>query len=865
MHRCRRPPIFRLRFDRTFGPSIASRNTPGMFGLGWTTSWQASLSVDSAGNVTIDSDGSSSLFVHQANGTYLATAGVTGSLTLAGVYTYTNINGNESVFQPDGQLSYVQDTNGNRITLGYNTQNQITTLTYSNPADPSEPTEQLSLTYNAQGFVSQAADGTGNVWTYSYDTAGHLLSVTAPGPTSAGLTTTYSYDTGTNPETANALLSIIAPNGTQQNFTYDSLGRLSSTSTNGGAGQVTYTYPGEAEVETTDSAGDQTFTWFNTNGQTARTVDALGGESTYVYDTSGNLATYTDAAGYVYQYTYNQNGQMTQSVNPLGQTQQLTYGALGKLTSTTDAAGNTTQYGYDAQGNQLSITYPDGTKKSFSYDPLGNLTETILQNGDPINYQYDAQGHITEEDFADGSYETFAYDAHGNLTQAQTYDSTSTLTGTTTLTYDAASDLTSVSYPGGLSLSFTYNAQGERTSSVDQSGYTLSYSYDALGRLTGLSDGSGMVVTYAYNNLGQLVTKTNGNGTHTTYAYDADGNLTKEINYADPSGTSINSSFTYAYNILGEMTAATDQTGNVTTYGYNAIGELTQVTLPDGTATTYVYNAAGDRTQVVTSGMPTAYASNADNEITQVGSAIYTYDANGNLNTVTDSTGTTTYSYNDLNQLVSISDSDGSSSNFQYSPLGFLVGTSATDAYGNYSQSNYLVDPSDSSGLSDVVSSYDDSGNLIAHYDYGVGLASQTGPSGTGYYDFDATGNTIGITGAGGTYVNQYSYLPFGETTDLSSTLANPSAELPNPFTFVGEFGVMQIGANLFNMRERDYTPATGQFLSNDPLGTGGGDLNIRRYAGNDPALLDPNGTEVTPPAYIISYIEQQASSWAFR
>ena len=102
-----------------------------------------------------------------------------------------------------------------------------------------------------------------------------------------------------------------------------------------------------------------------------------------------------------------------------------------------------------------------------------------------------------------------------------------------------------------------------------------------------------------------------------------------------------------------------------------------------------------------------------------------------------------------------------------------------------------------------MVASYNGSGSLIADYNYGLGLVSQTGPSGTGYYDFDASGNTVGITGASGTYVNQYSYLPFGETTTVS-------AALPNPFTFAGQVGVMQIGTNLFYMRARDYTPATG-------------------------------------------------------
>ena len=115
---------------------------------------------------------------------------------------------------------------------------------------------------------------------------------------------------------------------------------------------------------------------------------------------------------------------------------------------------------------------------------------------------------------------------------------------------------------------------------------------------------------------------------------------------------------------------------------------------------------------------------------------------------------------------------------------------------------------------------------------------SQTGPSGSGYYDFDASGNTVGITGASGSYVNQYSYLPFGETTTVSATL-------PNPFTFAGQVGVMQIASDLFYMRTRNYTPATGQFLSNDPLGLAGQDTNLRRYVDNSPVTyVDPYGTD---------------------
>ena len=139
-----------------------------------------------------------------------------------------------------------------------------------------------------------------------------------------------------------------------------------------------------------------------------------------------------------------------------------------------------------------------------------------------------------------------------------------------------------------------------------------------------------------------------------------------------------------------------------------------------------------------------------------------------------------------------------------------------------------------------MVEEYDTSG-LIAHYTYGLGLVSRTDATGSAaYYDFDARGNTVGITGSTGTYVNQYSYLPFGETTTTS-------ASLPNPFTFAGQVGVMQIGTNLFYMRARFYTPAEGRFLNPDPAGIGGG-VNLYAYALNQPTgYIDASGTGSRP------------------
>jgi RHS repeat-associated protein len=834
------PGSLSLAMNRTFGSTIASRYQPSIFGMGWTTSWQMALSTDTAGNATIASGTGATYFFRQPNGGFLDTAGECGTLTNSGsVYTFTDPAGAQDVFfapgsgapgSPGGKLSYMQDNNGNRITLGYNAQNQLVTLTYTNAADSAEPSEQLALTYNGQGLVSALADGTGATWAYVYDVAGHLLSVVGPG----GLTRSYTYDTGNNPETANALLSITNTDGSVQNFSYDpATGRLTGASANGGADLVSYTYPAEAEVIATDASNAASTVWYNDLDMPARIQNPLGAVSNYSYDTNGNVTTYTDAAGNAYRYSYDASGNLTAIVNPLGHTTGMTFGTSSNLTSTTDAAGNTTQYTYGPTGNLLTITYPDNTQKSFTYDPLGNLSETVLQNGDPVSYQTNAQGLVTLQTFADGTSQAFSYDAHSNLLTAQSFDATGTLAGTTTLTYNAANRLTSITYPNAQFLHFTYNAQGQRTQSVDQDGFKVNYAYDALGRLSTLTDGSNnSIVHYTYNSVGQLSRKDNGNGTYTTYAYDAARNLTSIVDYANSAGTAINSSFTYTYNTLNEQTSMTDNVGNTTSYGYDPTGQLIQVMLPGGQTIQYVYNATGDRTEVVNNGTATLYASNADNEITQVGSATYTYDANGNLHTVSDVGGTTTYTYNDLNQLVSITHPGGSVQGFQYSALGFMVGMSTTS--GSAGQTNCLVDPS---GLSNVVAAYN-GGSLIANYTYGLGLVSQSGPSGTGYYDFDSTANTVGVTGTAGTYINQYSYLPFGETATIAATL-------PNPFTFAGQAGVMQIANGLFNMRARNYAPVLGQFLSNDPLRLQGGSANFRIYVLNSPThLTDPSGLQ---------------------
>ena len=170
-----------------------------------------------------------------------------------------------------------------------------------------------------------------------------------------------------------------------------------------------------------------------------------------------------------------------------------------------------------------------------------------------------------------------------------------------------------------------------------------------------------------------------------------------------------------------------------------------------------------------------------------------------------------------------------------YDPLGYQI----SSTFNGQTTSN-LIDPY---GLGNVMAQFDSSGNLVAHYTFGLGLVSQVTPSDTpSYYDFNALGSTTDLTNSTGGLVATYSYLPFGGL--LAST-----GSVSNPFTFAGQYGISSDGSGLYDMRARSYDPSTGQFVSNDPIGLGGGDTDLRRYAGNNPVeWVDPSGMNWSLP-----------------
>jgi len=224
----------------------------------------------------------------------------------------------------------------------------------------------------------------------------------------------------------------------------------------------------------------------------------------------------------------------------------------------------------------------------------------------------------------------------------------------------------------------------------------------------------------------------------------------------------------------------------------------------------------------------TDYAYNPGNILASADGTTYTHDNNGNRIQKSGSDGTTTYTYDSLNRLTQVVKGP-QTTQYIYNGLGQRVAK-----IDNGVRTNYLVDPNGI--LPQVLAEMDASNNLMAYYVYdGIGLVAKvTSENNYYFYHYDGLGSTIAITDSNGEVVNTYAYSPEG--------LVGVQETIPNPFQYVGRFGVMAEGNGLYYMRARYYDPEVGRFINKDPIGYLGG-LNLFTYTRNDFVnVVDPLG-----------------------
>jgi RHS repeat-associated protein/uncharacterized repeat protein (TIGR01451 family) len=828
-----------LVFSRVAYDTLDQRFTVGPFGRSWSHNFEFTLTNPEDGKMIIQGPGGTArVFTRDLTGDWQAQAGDFGTLTeQGGRFLLQEKDGLAWSFDAaNGRLLYLEDPNGNRITCAYNGQGRLASLAHSNG-------QSFTLGYNAAGRISQLTDHAGRVTTYNYDGLGQtLLSVVAPG----AVTTQYTYrPLITDSKVSYALDTVTFPNGTHQYFSYDANGRLDEQWGDDNVGFLSFTYGDQDEILIQNAAGDTVRVDLGGNGQVLNVSDPLDRRSRFVYDDDANLTRLARPDDASYQMTYDSNGNPTRIQDPAGESIDMAATTdLSRLDWLNDPKDRLTDFTYDAAGNLTAITYPDGSQESFTYDIFGNLTGYTNRRGQMISLSFNSLGQITRKAYPGGRTIDYTYDAVGRLLTAD-----DSQTGQISMQYDPRGFLARIDYPGGRWFIFEYNNYGQRTRRSGHDGFVLNYHYDTAGRLFRMSDGSGAeFIRYTYDSAGRLAREDKGNGTYTTYAYDAAGQLLSLVNYA-PDGA-VQSRFDYTYDLNGNRTSMTTLDGR-TDYSYDTLGQLTGVTYPDGRQVTYAYDAAGNRTVVTDDGVVTSYATNSLNQYTQVGGTSYTYDLDGNMTSETDASGTTTYQYDAENRLVSVTKPDGEYWQYTYDALGNRI-----EVNHNSATTYYVYDPT---RIVHVAAEYNSSGTLDARFVYGQGLLERLeSDASPAYYSFDGTGSTRQLTDAYGAIANEYDTDPFGRTLWANETM-------PNPYRFVGRFGVSDDSNGILSMYARYYNSDLGRYLSVDPLKFAGSGINLYWYVHNSPVtFIDPFGSETRDPVDTLDdYFTDGSPRWA--
>jgi RHS repeat-associated protein len=117
-------------------------------------------------------------------------------------------------------------------------------------------------------------------------------------------------------------------------------------------------------------------------------------------------------------------------------------------------------------------------------------------------------------------------------------------------------------------------------------------------------------------------------------------------------------------------------------------------------------------------------------------------------------------------------------------------------------------------------------------------LLARTSSGGTtGWYLSDRLGSIRDIANTSGTVIDHLSYGSFGDILSESSP-ANGDKFKFDGMQYDDALGIYYVNA-------RWYDPASGRFVSKDPMGFGAGDANLYRFAGNDSLnRIDPSGME---------------------
>ncbi|MFF8374425.1 DUF6531 domain-containing protein [Streptomyces lydicus] len=803
-----------------------------------------------------------------------------------------------------GRTTTVTDSLGHATEYHYDEQQHVTKT-----VDPLGNTTRTD--YDEAGRVIARTDEINRTTRFDLDAHGNPIRITEPDGTTIELDYTE----------LRQLAAVRRGDTVLASFAYDTRGNvLTTTDASGARTSRQYDEQGRL-VSVTDPLGQTRHTTTNSAGLITAITDAAGQTVHATYDAFGRVIAATNSLGFTNRFEYRTEGEITRRFHPDGAVETWVHDPEGFVVEHRDRAGAVTRFEIGPFGKLTGKTLPDGEVQRFAYDTELQLL-TVTMDGASWQYRYDEAGHlVSETDFNDRSF-TYRLDGADQLlesidaagrTTACTYDRLGRLVehvshdGTATvLTYDDAGLLKRVAGRGSV-LEYSHDVTG-RILSETVDGRTTSYTYDALGRRTSRTTPTGLVSTWTYDANDQPTSLTNPFG-QLAFAYDAGG---RETSRHFGSGAALTQSWDACDRLATQAIWARDLTGadgegaytntQERTYGYRADGMPTVVTdrlrgrrdfelTPAGRITrvsaeswneSYAYDPLGNITHAHDTRMPDnasagerAYSGTL---LRSAGRTSYAYDDRGRLvrmliRTLSGKRREWRYTWNAEDQLVRVDTPRRGSWTYTYDPLGRrLTKQRLVEGDGRQAAAEETVFVWDGTQLIEQYSALADGSCRTLTWDWEPGTWTPLSQTERTWHPNQTATQSL---------IDERFYAIVTDVTDTPSELVTPDGRIAwsshtdtwgeairgtgrrtraCPLGRPGQYhdDESDLEYNYF----RYYDPATGRYLSSDPLGLDGGP-NPHSYVPNPFFWIDPLGlAKRQPQGWGGSHYSLRPSNW---
>jgi len=746
---------------------------------------------------TFTYDSSGNLLTSKATDTTTTTAPYsTNGVSRTATFTWSNYLP-ASVQSPRTDVAeltkFTYDASG-ALTQITNALNQTTKITAHTPGglpqtivDPNGVTTQLAYDARLRLVSSALTTSAGTLTTkYAYDAVGNLLSVALPD--GSAITNTY--------DAAHRLTGLADLFNQKIAYTLDALGNRTQTKVSDATGTLQFRHSGA----------------FDVLGRLSQDIGGVGQTAVFAYDSNGNATSITDPLSHVTQQAFDALNRAVKITDPNNGIATTIFDAHNRPVSVTDPIGGMTTYVYDGFGDLSQQVSPASGTTVYRYDLAGNLTQTVDGRGVVANFTYDALDRGITITYPGNTAEnvTKTYDQTGHGFGVGRLTSVTDAAGTLSRSYDERGNVlseTRVRNGVTLNTSYAYDAASRISSVTYPSGWTIGYVRDAMGRTTavtakatGPTNAMPVLSQITHQPFGPVKGQTFGNGVVETRYFDFDDRMTALA----ATGNKYSQTLSYSYDAASNVTSIADSVSldNGQVFGYDALNRLTSATRGYGTIG-YTYDANGNRLTENPSAFPPALP----------------LDGLGSV---------TGFAYNQAGRLASVMAGNQLLAQYSYDAFGHRlvkVGSATALTLFQYDDGGHLLEENDGQGNARVDYIYLD-GRPIATLSAGKMYFLHDDRLGTPQAATDSAQNTAWLA----------NYQPFG-----SLNLATSQASLlAQDLRFPGQEFDLETG--FYHNGFRDYMPALGRYAQSDPMGLSGG-MNGYEYVGGNPvASIDPLG-----------------------